>query len=80
MAVIEEIRKRGELKVGTTLDYKPMFYIDSETDSYAGYDVDLVKELADTLNINIEYVKTSWPTLMEDTLAGKFDLAICGII
>ena len=22
---------------------------------------------------------TSWPTLMEDTLAGKFDLAICGI-
>ena len=35
--------------------------------------------MADALGVKLEYVPTSWPTLMEDTLAGKFDLAICGI-
>ena len=37
------------------------------------------KALAAYLGVELEYVETSWPTLMEDTLAGKFDLAICGI-
>ena len=31
------------------------------------------------MGVELEYVETSWPTLMDDTLAGKFDLAICGI-
>ena len=44
MSVIEIIRERGVLKVGTTLDYKPMSFIDPETGRYVGYDVELVKE------------------------------------
>ena len=79
MSVIEIIRERGVLKVGTTLDYKPMSYIDPETGSYVGYDVELVKDLAAALNVDIEFVRTSWPTLMDDALSCKFDLAICGI-
>lgn len=79
MSAIGKIRERGVLKIGTTLDYKPMSYIDPKTGSYVGYDVELVKDLAAALNVDIEFVKTSWPTLMEDTLSSKFDLAICGI-
>lgn len=79
MSVIEKIRERGVLKVGTTGDYKPMSYIDPATGDYIGYDVDLAKELAAALNVEIEFVTTSWPTLMEDTQLDKFDLAVCGI-
>lgn len=79
MSVIEIIRERGVLKVGTTLDYKPMSFIDPETGRYVGYDVELVKDLAAALDVDIEFVRTSWPTLIEDTLSCKFDLAICGI-
>jgi len=79
MSVIEIIRELGVLKVGTTLDYKPMSYIDPETGRYVGYDVELVKDLAAALDVDIEFVRTSWPTLIEDTLSCKFDLAICGI-
>lgn len=79
MSVIEIIRERGALKVGTTLDYKPMSFIDPETGRYVGYDVELVKDLAAALDVDIEFVRTSWPTLIEDTLSCKFDLAICGI-
>ena len=77
--VLDAIRKSGVLKVGTAGDYQPMSYLDPETNTYVGFDTELAQDLAASLGVEIEYVETSWPTLMEDTLAGKFDLAICGI-
>lgn len=73
------IRERGVLRVGTAGDYQPMSYLDPETGKYVGFDAELAEDLAAVLGVDIEYVPTSWPTLTEDTLAGKFDLAICGI-
>ena len=75
----DEVRSRGVLRVGTAGDYQPMSYLDPETNTYVGFDAELAEDLAASLGVKIEYVKTSWPTLMEDTLAGKFDLAVCGI-
>ena len=40
---------------------------------------DLAEDLAASLGVKVDFVPTSWPTLMADTLAEKFDLAICGI-
>ena len=76
---LEEIRAGGVLRVGTAGDYQPMSYLDPDTNTYVGFDAELAEDLAASLGVTIEYVKTSWPTLMEDTLAGKFDLAVCGI-
>ena len=76
---LASILERGVLRVGSAGDYMPMSYLDPETDNYVGFDVELVEDLAYSLGVEIEYVPTSWPTLMEDTLAGKFDLAVCGI-
>ena len=56
-----------------------MSYLDPDAGKYVGFDAELAEDLAAELGVELEYVKTSWPTLMEDTLAGKFDLAICGI-
>jgi len=76
---LERIREEGLLRVGTTGDYQPMSFLDPETNEYVGFDVAIVEDLAESLGVQIEYVETTWPSLMEDTLAGKFDLAICGI-
>ena len=76
---LEQIREEGLLRVGTTGDYQPMSFLDLATNEYVGFDVAIVEDLAESLGVQIEYVKTTWPSLMEDTLAGKFDLAICGI-
>ena len=77
--VLEGILARGVLRVGTAGDYQPMSYLDPETGRYVGFDAELAEDLAAALGVELQYVETSWPTLMEDTLAGKFDLAICGI-
>lgn len=76
---LEEIREEGVLKVGTTGDYQPVSYLDPNTGEYVGFDIELAEDLAYDLGVELEYVETSWPTLMDDTLAGKFDLAISGI-
>lgn len=78
-SALDRIRERGVLRVGTAGDYQPMSYLDPETGTYVGFDAELAEDLAAALGVEIEYVATSWPTLMEDTLAGKFDLAVCGI-
>ncbi len=76
---VDEIRERGVLLVGATGDYNPMSFLDPETNEYVGFDAALAQDLAAALGVELRYVPTSWPTLMEDTLSGKFDLALCGI-
>jgi len=76
---MKEILDRGVLLVGTAGDYQPMSYLDPETGKYVGFDAELAEDLAAALGVELEYVETSWPTLMEDTQAEKFDFAICGI-
>lgn len=76
---VQAIRESGVLRVGTAGDYQPMSFLDPETNTYTGFDAELAEDLAAALGVRIEYVPTSWPALMEDTAAGKFDLAICGI-
>jgi len=76
---LQTIRARGVLRVGSTGDYCPMSYLNPETRVYEGFDAALAEDLAASLGVGIEYVPTAWPTLMRDTLDGKFDLALCGI-
>ena len=79
LSALDAILTQGILRVGTAGDYQPMSYYDPKAGRYVGFDAELAEDLAATLGVELQYVKTSWPTLMEDTLAGKFDLAICGI-
>ena len=76
---LEDIAARGTIRIGTTGDYRPMSYFNTETGEYEGIDAELSEIIADSLGVKIEYVKTSWPTLTKDTLDGKFDIALCGI-
>ena len=78
-SVLSQVRERGVLRVGTTGDYKPMSFRNPAAGKYEGFDAALAEDLARSLGVSLEYVPTSWPTLMQDTLDRKFDLAICGI-
>ena len=76
---LQSVLERGTLLVGATGDYRPMSYLEPDTGEYWGFDTELAKDIAASLGVDLEFVETSWPTLMEDTLSGKFDLAVCGI-
>jgi len=76
---LEDIAARGTIRIGTTGDYIPMSWLNPATGEYEGIDAELSKIIADSLGVQIEYVPTTWPTLTADMLAGKFDIALCGI-
>lgn len=78
-SALDAIQQRGILRVGMTGDYKPMAYFNKETGTYEGIEVDLANSLAEALGVKLEIVKTTWPTLLQDTLDGKFDVAMSGI-
>ncbi len=74
---LSQIVETGKLRVGTTGDYEP-FSLKSG-DEYRGIDIDLGKNLASSLNVEIVWVATSWPTLMQDLKSGAFDIGMSGI-
>ena len=76
---LAEIKSSGKLLVGSTGDYKPMSYLNKETGKYEGFDAEMAASLAKKLGVELVYVPTTWKTLQEDTLADKFDVAMCGI-
>ena len=76
---LQAVKQRGVLLVGATGDYQPMSFLNPETKKYTGFDTVLAEDFASSLGVRIVYVPTTWPTLMADTLTGKFDMALCGI-
>ena len=75
---LDDIAARGVLRVGSTGDYKPFSYRQAGG-GFIGMDVELAGELARSLGVRLELVPTTWPTLMADLGADKFDLALSGV-
>ncbi|MGE0669104.1 MAG: gamma subclass chorismate mutase AroQ [Sphingomonadales bacterium] len=76
-SLLDRIVARKQLRVGMTGDYAP-FTVKSG-DSWSGIDVDMAHSLADSLGVELVFVQTTWPTLMQDLKSSKFDIAMGGI-
>ena len=77
---VAEILDRGTILFGTTGDYRPLSFCEPDG-TYWGFGIDVANEIARRLGVDIEFKKTSWPTLTADVLTEPqiFDLAIGGI-
>ena len=79
-STVQRIKSRGVLLAGTTGDYRPLTFLEEDS-TYWGFCIEVAKEIAKRLEVDIQFVPTSWPTLTADVMAEpqKFDLAIGGI-
>jgi len=76
---LDRIVQQGVLRVGTTGDFKPFSYLNPATNDYEGHDIDAAKLLAESLGVKIQFVKTTWPTLLKGIQEDQYDIAMCGI-
>ena len=74
---LSRIRATKVLRIGMTGDYEP-FSVEAGG-TLRGADVELALALAEALQVQPRFVRTSWPTLMQDYAAGRFDVAASGI-
>ena len=77
---VAQIAERGTLLVGTTGDYRPLSYREADG-NYWGFGIEMAQKIAERLNVDIDFVQTSWPTLTADVLGEPqtMDFAIGGI-
>ena len=73
-SALKDILKNGELRVGTTGDWNPMTMKDPATNTYKGYDIDVMKALAKDLGVKLKFVATDWKTLVSGVVAGNYHL------
>ena len=82
---VAEILDRGTILFGTTGDYRPLSFCEPDGTYWGfgiwGFGIEVANEIAKRLGVNIEFKKTSWPTLTADVLTEPqiFDLSIGGI-
>ena len=53
-----DLLKRGTLVIGTDPTYVPMEYIDTKTNNYTGFDIDLISAMAAHMGLKVEIDKT----------------------
>lgn len=73
-SALNDILDNGVLKVGTTGDWNPMTMKDPATNSYTGYDIDVMTALATDLGVEVEFVPTDWKTLVNGVVAGTYHI------
>ena len=73
-SALQDILNNGVLKVGTTGDWNPMTVKDPATNTYKGYDIDIMTELAKDLGVELEFVATDWKTLVNGVVAGTYHM------
>lgn len=76
-SVIEEIKKRGSLRVGMAT-FVPWAMRDKNGD-LIGFEIDVAKKVASDMEVEAEFVPTAWDGIIPALLAGKFDVIIGGM-
>lgn len=71
---LNKILKSGLLRVGTTGDWNPMSVRDPASNTYQGFDIDVMQALAKDMGVTIQFVPTAWATLVNGLVADKYDI------
>lgn len=71
------LEQEGQLRVGSDLDFAPFEFI--EDGEPQGFDIDLMDEIAQRLDLETEYVDASFDTIFTQLAAGEFDAIISAI-
>jgi cyclohexadienyl dehydratase len=78
-SMLHQVLERGVLRVGTTGTYFPFSLSDAATQSFQGYDIEVAQQLGKDLGVRVEFVLTTWPTIVAGLVANKYDIAASGI-
>ena len=75
---LESIRARGSLRVGYMENALPFAFRNSEGE-VVGYDMDLMRTLANDLDVTLEVVRLDWGQAPAALKSGQIDVAVGGI-
>ena len=70
---------RDVLRVGTEPTFAPFEFLDSATKTYAGYDMDLIRAVADKAGYDVEIINMGFDALIPALSSGTIDVIAAGV-
>lgn len=77
--VLERVQASGELKVCVWPAYQGISWRDPRSGQLSGLDIDLARGLASDLRLTLQFINSSFPSLIQDLLDDRCDVAMFGI-
>lgn len=75
---LKKIQDAGTITVGLEGNWQPFCYHD-ETDTLVGFDVEVTKEIAKRLGVEVNFVEGEWDGLFTGLSTGTYDLVVNGV-
>lgn len=73
--LLDTIKERGEIVVSTDPNYAPQSFVNSDG-SYDGFDVDVAKEIADRLGVDISFETPEWEAITAGNWSERWDISV----
>ena len=77
-STIEQIIKRGELRVGFESGYVP-FEMTNKKGEFIGFDIDFARLLAKSMGVKFVPINTAWDGIIPALMTNKFDIIMGGM-
>jgi polar amino acid transport system substrate-binding protein len=74
--LLQQILDAGVLRVATDPAYPPASFLNEETGEWEGFDVDVAREIAKRLGVELEFVTPAWETITAGNWQGRWDLSV----
>jgi len=65
-----------KITVATDATWPPFEYVDETSKEIVGFDIDLMKAIAQEVDLEVEFVNVAWDPLLAGMAAGQYDAAI----
>jgi len=75
---LDDIKAKGKMIVGTSADYPPFEFKD-EQDNFAGFDMDLIREIGKRMGVEVEIQDMAFDSLIAAIEQGKVDVVIAAM-
>ncbi len=71
---LAQVEEDGVITVGTEGTYRPFTYHEGGSGELTGYDVEVVRAVADELGVDVRFEETQWDAIFAGLDAGRFDV------
>ncbi|MGC8874156.1 MAG: transporter substrate-binding domain-containing protein [Chloroflexia bacterium] len=73
--LLDQVKAAGKIRVSTDPNYAPQSFLNDKGE-LDGFDVDVAKEVAKRLGVQLEFVTPDWDTITSGNWGGRWDLSI----
>jgi polar amino acid transport system substrate-binding protein len=73
--LLQEIEDRGVLRAATDPAYPPQSFVNDQGE-FEGFDIDVTKEIAKRMGVEVQWITPSWDVITSGNWAGRWDVSV----